>query len=137
MWTMKQDFEKGKQRKTKMRYMPGLDGLRAIAVLGIIIYHLNRKWLTGGFIGVDTFFVISGYLITSLLLKEYEERGIISLKQFWIRRVKKVTSSSCCAINRCWDCYINIWTTTNRSSKTWYYRCIILCVELVVYCQRC
>lgn len=47
---MKQDFEKGKQRKTKMRYMPGLDGLRAIAVLGIIIYHLNRKWLTGGFI---------------------------------------------------------------------------------------
>ena len=71
---MKQDFEKGKQRKTKMRYMPGLDGLRAIAVLGIIIYHLNRKWLTGGFIGVDTFFVISGYLITSLLLKEYEER---------------------------------------------------------------
>ena len=52
-----------------MRYMPGLDGLRAIAVLGIIIYHLNRKWLTGGFIGVDTFFVISGYLITSLLLR--------------------------------------------------------------------
>ena len=87
---MKQDFEKGKQRKTKMRYMPGLDGLRAIAVLGIIIYHLNRKWLTGGFIGVDTFFVISGYLITSLLLKEYEERGIISLKQFWIRRVKRL-----------------------------------------------
>ena len=104
---MKQDFEKGKQRKTKMRYMPGLDGLRAIAVLGIIIYHLNRKWLTGGFIGVDTFFVISGYLITSLLLKEYEERGIISLKQFWIRRVKRLLPS-CCAINRCWDCYINI-----------------------------
>ena len=102
---MKQDFEK-KQRKTKMRYMPGLDGLRAI-VLGIIIYHLNRKWLTGGFIGVDTFFVISGYLITSLLLKEYEERGIISLKQFWIRRVKRLLRS-CCAINRCWDCYINI-----------------------------
>ena len=76
---MKQDFEKGKQRKTKMRYMPGLDGLRAIAVLGIIIYHLNRKWLTGGFIGVDTFFVISGYLITSLLLKEYEERGLLAL----------------------------------------------------------
>ena len=60
-----------------------------MSVLGIIIYHLNRKWLTGGFIGVDTFFVISGYLITSLLLKEYEERGI-SLKQFWIRRVKRL-----------------------------------------------
>ena len=104
---MKQDFEKGKQRKTKMRYMPGLDGLRAIAVLGIIIYHLNRKWLTGGFIGVDTFFVISGYLITSLLLKEYEERVLLALNNSGFDELK-VTSSSCCAINRCWDCYINI-----------------------------
>ncbi|UDI78725.1 acetyltransferase [Staphylococcus taiwanensis] len=87
---MKQEFENGKPRKTKMRYMPGLDGLRAIAVLGIIIYHLNRKWLTGGFIGVDTFFVISGYLITSLLIKEYEEKGIINLRQFWTRRIKRL-----------------------------------------------
>lgn len=61
----------------KIRYMPGLDGLRAIAVIGIIIYHLNKQWLTGGFLGVDTFFVISGYLITSLLLKEYEDTGTI------------------------------------------------------------
>ena len=87
---MKQNLEKGVHDKIKMRYMPGLDGLRAIAVLGIIIYHLNRKWLTGGFIGVDTFFVISGYLITSLLLREYEEKGIINLKQFWIRRIKRL-----------------------------------------------
>ncbi|ERH34800.1 hypothetical protein SEQU_08545 [Staphylococcus equorum UMC-CNS-924] len=72
------------------RYMPGLDGLRAISVIGIIIYHLNKQWLSGGFIGVDTFFVISGYLITSLLLKEYEETGIINLKQFWLRRVKRL-----------------------------------------------
>lgn len=73
-----------------MRYMPGLDGLRAIAVLGIIIYHLNKRWLTGGFLGVDTFFVISGYLITSLLLKEYDDTGIIKLKSFWIRRLKRL-----------------------------------------------
>ena len=72
------------------RYMPGLDGLRAIAVIGIIIYHLNKQWLTGGFLGVDTFFVISGYLITSLLLKEYEETGIINLKNFWVRRFKRL-----------------------------------------------
>lgn len=72
------------------RYMPGLDGLRAIAVIGIIIYHLNKQWLSGGFLGVDTFFVISGYLITSLLLKEYEETGIIKIKQFWIRRIKRL-----------------------------------------------
>lgn len=73
-----------------MRYMPGLDGLRAIAVLGIIIYHLNKQWLTGGFLGVDTFFVISGYLITSLLLKEYDDTGIIKLKSFWIRHLKRL-----------------------------------------------
>lgn len=73
-----------------MRYMPGLDGLREIAVLGIIIYHLNKQWLTGGFLGVDTFFVISGYLITSLLLKEYDDTGIIKLKSFWIRRLKRL-----------------------------------------------
>lgn len=77
-------------QKKAFRYMPGLDGLRAIAVIGIIIYHLNKQWLTGGFLGVDTFFVISGYLITSLLLKEYEETGTINLKQFWIRRIKRL-----------------------------------------------
>ncbi|MCJ1656777.1 acyltransferase family protein [Staphylococcus sp. NRL 16/872] len=87
---MKVKLNKSKDRKTKMRYMPGLDGLRAIAVIGIIIYHLNRQWLKGGFLGVDTFFVISGYLITSLLLKEYEENGIINLKRFWIRRIKRL-----------------------------------------------
>lgn len=77
-------------KSNKMNYMPGLDGLRAIAVLGIIIYHLNKQWLSGGFLGVDTFFVISGYLITSLLLIEYNQTGSISLKKFWYRRVKRL-----------------------------------------------
>ena len=78
------------QTNRHTRYMPGLDGLRAIAVIGIIIYHLNKQWLSGGFLGVDTFFVISGYLITSLLLFEYESTGIINLKQFWLRRIKRL-----------------------------------------------
>lgn len=87
---MNNNLNKHKQLKYSTRYMPGLDGLRAIAVIGIIIYHLNKQWLTGGFLGVDTFFVISGYLITSLLLFEYESTGIINLKQFWLRRIKRL-----------------------------------------------
>ncbi|EGQ2799842.1 acetyltransferase [Staphylococcus pseudintermedius] len=72
------------------RYMPGLDGVRAVAVIAIIIYHLNPQWLSGGFLGVDTFFVISGYLITSLLLTEYHNTGKIKLMSFWLRRVKRL-----------------------------------------------
>ncbi|HDV6095028.1 TPA: acetyltransferase [Staphylococcus pseudintermedius] len=72
------------------RYMPGLDGVRAVAVIAIIIYHLNPQWLSGGFLGVDTFFVISGYLITSLLLTEYHNTGKIELMSFWLRRVKRL-----------------------------------------------
>lgn len=70
--------------------MPGLDGLRAIAVIAVIIYHLNPQMLSGGFLGVDTFFVISGFLITSLLIHEYNETGRIDLKNFWIRRFKRL-----------------------------------------------
>ncbi|PTI52803.1 acyltransferase [Staphylococcus xylosus] len=87
---MNNNLNKNKQLKYSTRYMPGIDGLRAIAVIGIIIYHLNKQWLTGGFLGVDTFFVISGYLITSLLLFEYESTGIINLKQFWLRRIRRL-----------------------------------------------
>lgn len=74
----------------KARYLEGLDGLRAIAVIAIITYHLNPGWLPGGFLGVDTFFVISGYLITSLLLHEYYSKGTIDFKNFWIRRFKRL-----------------------------------------------
>lgn len=72
------------------RYLTGLDGLRAVAVIAIIIYHLNPLWLPGGFLGVDTFFVISGYLITSLLIHEYQSKGTIDLGAFWIRRIKRL-----------------------------------------------
>lgn len=72
------------------RYLPGLDGFRALAVMAIIIFHLNPKWLPGGFLGVDTFFVISGYLITSLLISEYYKTGEINLINFWVRRIKRL-----------------------------------------------
>jgi peptidoglycan/LPS O-acetylase OafA/YrhL len=71
-------------------YRPDIDGLRAIAVVSVIIFHINANLLPGGFLGVDIFFVISGFLITSLLLKELQQTKKISLKGFYVRRVKRI-----------------------------------------------
>ena len=77
----------------KFRYFPVLDGLRGLAILVVMIYHLEflvpdvHEFVKGGFLGVDIFFVLSGFLITSILLKEYEEFGQINLKNFYIRRL--------------------------------------------------
>lgn len=78
------------KRLKKSRYMPGLDGLRAIAVLGVIFYHLTPHILPGGFLGVPIFFVLSGYLITDLLIQEFQQNKKISLKQFWKRRLNRL-----------------------------------------------
>ena len=59
---------------SRLPYMPGIDALRAIAVLAVFLYHAGVGWMPGGFLGVDVFFVISGYLITSLLLSEFRAR---------------------------------------------------------------
>jgi len=74
----------------RMRYVPGLDGLRAFAVTGVLLYHADLNWIPGGFLGVDVFFVISGYLITSLLLAEFRNRGKIGLGQFYLRRARRL-----------------------------------------------
>lgn len=71
-------------------YMPGLDGLRAFAVIAVILYHLSVPMLTGGFLGVDVFFVLSGYLITGLLLSEWQQTGRIDLKRFWVHRFRRL-----------------------------------------------
>jgi peptidoglycan/LPS O-acetylase OafA/YrhL len=73
-----------------MRYMPGLDGLRAFAVTGVLLYHADLNWIPGGFMGVDVFFVISGYLITSLLLAEHKNRSHVGLGQFYLRRARRL-----------------------------------------------
>ena len=76
----------------RLPYMPGLDGLRAIAVLAVFVYHFHNGggWLPGGFLGVDVFFVISGYLITSLLLSEFRKEGRVDLVAFWLRRARRL-----------------------------------------------
>ena len=71
-------------------YLPGLDGLRAIAVMAVVVYHANKDWLHGGFLGVEVFFVISGYLITLLLLTESQQNGRIDFRSFWVRRARRL-----------------------------------------------
>jgi peptidoglycan/LPS O-acetylase OafA/YrhL/lysophospholipase L1-like esterase len=71
-------------------YLPALDGLRAVAILGVLLYHAGLAWAPGGFLGVEVFFVISGYLITSLLLAEWRQRGRIAFAAFWLRRARRL-----------------------------------------------
>jgi len=73
-----------------IQYRPFLDGLRAIAVVAVILYHLDLAAVPGGFLGVDVFFVLSGYLITSLLLAEREVRGRIDFTGFYARRARRL-----------------------------------------------
>jgi peptidoglycan/LPS O-acetylase OafA/YrhL len=75
---------------SRVPYLPGLDGLRALAVVAVMIYHANHEWLGGGFLGVEVFFVISGYLITLLLIGEDERHGFVDLRQFWKRRARRL-----------------------------------------------
>ncbi|MEI7881911.1 MAG: acyltransferase family protein [Actinomycetota bacterium] len=74
----------------QMGYEPSLDGIRAFSVIAVMLYHANIAWLPGGFLGVEVFFVVSGFLITSLLIEERESNGGIDLKQFWIRRARRL-----------------------------------------------
>jgi peptidoglycan/LPS O-acetylase OafA/YrhL len=78
------------EASAKSGYRPFLDGLRAVAVLGVLVYHLDRDWLPGGYLGVDIFFVLSGYLITMLLLAEHANSGRINLPAFWSRRIRRL-----------------------------------------------
>lgn len=74
----------------EMGYQPGLDGIRAIAIIGVLIYHADVDWFPGGFLGVDVFFVLSGFLITTLILEEYDRTGRVDFKRFYIRRAQRL-----------------------------------------------
>ncbi len=74
----------------RLAYQPALDGLRAVAVVSVILFHNGVSWMPGGFLGVDVFFVLSGYLITTLLLLEWRHPGGVDLKAFWTRRARRL-----------------------------------------------
>src|SRR6266480_280850 len=76
--------------RTGFTYQPALDGVRALAVIAVLLFHGGVAALPGGFLGVDAFFVLSGYLITSLLLAERADTGRIRLAAFWGRRARRL-----------------------------------------------
>jgi peptidoglycan/LPS O-acetylase OafA/YrhL len=75
---------------TRLPYRPALDGVRAVAVLAVLAFHFGASWLPGGFIGVDVFFALSGFLITSLLIREHRRTGRIDVWAFWGRRARRL-----------------------------------------------
>jgi peptidoglycan/LPS O-acetylase OafA/YrhL len=77
------------QPEAHAAHRPEIDGLRAVAVLAVLIFHLNRLWLPGGFAGVDVFFTLSGYLVTGILLRS-KDLGTFSLADFWQRRLARI-----------------------------------------------
>lgn len=82
--------ERQKDMPFRLGYVPGLDGLRGISILVVMIYHANFNLLSGGFIGVEIFFGLSGFLITALLIQEFDNAGRIKLKAFYLRRVLRL-----------------------------------------------
>ncbi|MBN1584444.1 MAG: acetyltransferase [Anaerolineae bacterium] len=76
--------------RARIAYLPGLDGLRALAVVAVLLYHADLAWIPGGFLGVELFFVLSGYLITALLRAEWTAQGRIDLKTFWLHRARRL-----------------------------------------------
>ena len=83
-----------KVNSNNLAYRPGLDGVRAIAVAGVILYHGQVGLFSGGFLGVDVFFVLSGFLITSLLLREHQLTGAIRLGHFWMGRIRRLVPAA-------------------------------------------
>jgi peptidoglycan/LPS O-acetylase OafA/YrhL len=71
-------------------FRPDVEGLRAAAVVLVVLFHAGVSWFPGGYVGVDTFFVISGFLITGLLLREHEQKGKVSIKGFYARRTRRI-----------------------------------------------
>ena len=79
-------------------FHPGLEGLRGISVLAVLVFHAVTPWLPGGFLGVSTFFTLSGFLITGLLIAEWEQTQAIAFTNFWARRLRRLLPASLVAL---------------------------------------
>ena len=90
-----------KKRHARLRQVKGLDGLRGLAVIAVVLYHFFPSLLPGGYLGVDLFFVLSGFLITSLLVREFHTSGTISLKDFWVRRFRRILPAAVSVLVMC------------------------------------
>lgn len=90
-----------KKRHARLRQVKGLDGLRGLAVIAVVLYHFFPALLPGGYLGVDLFFVLSGFLITSLLVREFRTSGTISLKDFWVRRFRRILPAAVSVLVMC------------------------------------
>lgn len=86
----------------KVNYINYVDGLRAFAVISVLFFHLNCGWFKGGFVGVDVFFVISGFLITRLIIKEIEETNQFNFTNFYCRRVRRIFPALFFVLISCW-----------------------------------
>jgi peptidoglycan/LPS O-acetylase OafA/YrhL len=78
------------ETKRTIRHIAAIDGLRAVAVIAVLLYHLGFNWIPGGFLGVDLFFVISGYVITRLLLDSIQRSGGLDLRGFYLARIRRL-----------------------------------------------
>ncbi|HEY5317978.1 MAG TPA: acyltransferase family protein, partial [Solirubrobacteraceae bacterium] len=88
----------GRGRRVEIGYHAGLDGLRALAVIAVLLYHGGVSWDGGGFLGVEVFFVLSGFLITTLLVSEWLQSGTIALRAFWARRARRLLPALFCLV---------------------------------------
>lgn len=92
--------------KKENNYLYFLDGLRAAAILAVLAFHFDNTWLSGGFLGVEIFFVISGFIITKLLLDEWQKTGDIDLKRFWLRRLRRLIPAALTVMLTTWICVL-------------------------------
>ena len=84
--------------RVPVAFRPEIQALRAVAVVSVVLYHLWPQWFPGGFIGVDVFFVVSGFLITGNMVREAEATGRLSLSNFWANRVRRILPAGLLAI---------------------------------------